>query len=44
LDDNKVEKVTRLRQLEGENRRLKQAVVELTLDKKALEDLLNQAW
>ena len=34
----------RLRQLEDENRRLKQAVAELTLDKQVLKDLLGRKW
>ena len=34
----------RLRQLEDENRRLKQLVAELTLDKKALEELVKGNW
>lgn len=34
----------RLRRLEDENRRLKQLVAELTLDKKALEELVKGNW
>lgn len=34
----------RLRALEDENRRLKQAVAELTLDKQVLKDLLGRKW
>jgi putative transposase len=34
----------RLRQLEDENRRLKHAVAELTLDKQVLKDLLGRKW
>ena len=34
--------VRRLRQLEGENRKLKQLVAELTLDNRTLEDLLGK--
>jgi putative transposase len=34
----------RLRHLEDENRRLKQVVAELTLDKQVLKDLLGRKW
>ncbi len=34
----------RLRQLEEENRRLKQAVADLTLDNQALKGLLARTW
>jgi putative transposase len=34
----------RLRELEQENRRLKAAVAELTLDKQALKDALSRKW
>jgi putative transposase len=34
----------RLRELEAENRRLKTAVAELTLDKQALKEALSRKW
>jgi len=34
----------RLRELEEENRRLKQAVAELTLDNRALKDVVGRKW
>jgi putative transposase len=34
----------RLRELEEENRRLKQAVAELTLDNRALKDVVSRKW
>jgi putative transposase len=37
-----VSEACRLRQLESENRQLKQLVAELTLDKKALEYMLSK--
>lgn len=40
----KADEAKRLRQLEEENRRLKHAVAELTLDKQVLKDLLNRKW
>lgn len=40
----KADEAKRLRQLEDENRRLKHAVAELTLDKQVLKDLLNRKW
>jgi putative transposase len=40
----KVDEAKRLRHLEDENRRLKQAVAELTLDKQVLKDLLGRKW
>lgn len=39
-----VSEAKRLRRLEEENRRLKQIVAELTLDKKALEELVKGNW
>ena len=39
-----VSEVRRLRELEEENRRLKHAVAELTLDKQVLKDLLGRKW
>lgn len=39
-----VDEAKRLRHLEDENRRLKQAVAELTLDKQVLKDLLGRKW
>lgn len=39
-----VSEAKRLRRLEDENRRLKQLVAELTLDKKALEELVKGNW
>jgi putative transposase len=40
----KADEAKRLRQLEDENRRLKHAVAELTLDKQVLKDLLSRKW
>lgn len=34
----------KLRQLEQENRKLKQLVAELSLDKRALQDVLSKSW
>jgi len=34
----------RLKQLEEENRKLKQVVAELTLDKRALQEVLSKNW
>lgn len=39
-----VSEARRLRELEQENRRLKAAVAELTLDKQALKDALSRKW
>ena len=39
-----VSEAKRLRHLEDENRRLKQVVAELTLDKQVLKDLLGRKW
>lgn len=39
-----VSEARRLRELEDENRRLKAAVAELTLDKQALKDALSRKW
>lgn len=39
-----VSEAKRLRQLEDENRRLKQLVAELTLDNKAVEELMKGNW
>jgi putative transposase len=39
-----VSEARRLRELEQENRRLKSAVAELTLDKQALKDALSRKW
>lgn len=36
--------IRRLRQLEEENRRLKQLVADLTLDKTMLQDVLRRKW
>lgn len=36
--------ITRLRQLEDENRRLKQALAELTLDNRALREIVLKKW
>lgn len=36
--------VARLRQLEDENRRLKQALAELTLDNRALREIVSKKW
>jgi putative transposase len=40
----KVDDAKRLRQLEDENRRLKQALAEGTLDKQVWKDLLSRKW
>lgn len=39
-----VSEARRLRELEAENRRLKTAVAELTLDKQALKEALARKW
>jgi len=39
-----VSEARRLRELEEENRRLKTAVAELTLDKQVLKDALSRKW
>lgn len=39
-----VSEARRLKELEQENRRLKAAVAELTLDKQALKDALSRKW
>ena len=39
-----VSEVRRLKQLEGENRRLKHLVADLALDKQALQDALGKDW
>ena len=39
-----VEEAKRLKALEDENRRLKQVVAELSLDKRALEAVLGKKW
>ena len=39
-----VEEAKRLKELEDENRRLKQVVAELSLDKRALEAVLGKKW
>lgn len=39
-----VSEARRLRELEEENRRLKAAVAELTLDKQALKEALSRKW
>jgi putative transposase len=39
-----VNQVRRLRQLEDENRQLKQVVAELTLDNRALKDVAAKNW
>jgi putative transposase len=39
-----VPEIRRLRQLEGENRKLKQLVADLTLDKTMLQDVLKRKW
>jgi putative transposase len=36
--------IRRLRQLEGENRKLKQLLADLTLDKTMLQDVLKGKW
>ena len=42
--DMEVSDVKRMRGLEQENRRLKEIVAELELDKRALKDLLSKNW
>ena len=39
-----VTEIRRLRQLEDENRRLKQVVTDLTLDKAMLQDVARRKW
>ena len=39
-----VAEIRRLKQLEDENRRLKQVVADLTLDKAMLQDVLRRKW
>jgi putative transposase len=39
-----VAEIRRLKQLEEENRRLKQLVADLTLDKAMLQDVLRRKW
>jgi hypothetical protein len=39
-----INEARRLRELEQENRRLKAAVAELTLDKQALKEVLSRKW
>ena len=39
-----VPEIRRLRQLEQENRKLKQLVADLTLDKTMLQDVLRRKW
>lgn len=39
-----VSEARRLRQLEDENRKLKHIVAELTLDKRALQDIVGKRW
>ena len=39
-----VSQLRRLRQLEEENRKLKQVVADLTLDKRALKDVAAKTW
>jgi putative transposase len=39
-----VPEIRRLRQLEGENRKLKQLLADLTLDKTMLQDVLKRKW
>ena len=39
-----VAEVRRLKQLEEENRRLKQMVADLSLDKRMLQDVLSKKW
>ena len=43
-DGMEVRDVQRLKQLEDENRRLKQIVADLTLDNAALKDVLAKKW
>ncbi len=40
----KLDEARRLRQLEDENRRLKQVVADLTLDNQALKGLVRRKW
>jgi len=42
--DLNVSEARRLRELEQENRRLKSAVAELTLDKQVLKEALSRKW
>ncbi len=42
--DMGVAEIRRLRQLEDENRRLKQVVADLTLDKAMLQDVARRKW
>ena len=42
--DMGVAEIRRLRQLEDENRRLKQVVADLTLDKAMLQDVVRRKW
>ena len=39
-----VSEIRRLKQLEDENRKLKQVVADLTLDKTMLQDVLRRKW
>jgi putative transposase len=39
-----VAEVRRLKQLEEENRKLKQLVADLSLDRKMLQDVLSKNW
>jgi putative transposase len=39
-----VSEIRRLKQLEEENRRLKQVVADLTLDKAMLQDVVRRTW
>ena len=43
-DGLEVNELKRLKQLEDENRRLKQIVADLTLDNTALKDVLAKKW
>ena len=44
FDGMEASEVARLRQLEDENRRLKQALAELTLDNRALREIVSKKW